>query len=56
MQLGLSHENKWLNLTDTNNNWAASWQNQQNDCAQWRLRSDWPSAQFDQSLHCALNG
>ena len=28
-------------------NWAATWQNQQNECA---------SAQFDQSLCCALNG
>ena len=34
------------------NNSATSWQNQQNDCAQRRLRSDWA----DQSLHCALNG
>ena len=32
---------------------AASWQNQQNDmCAQRRLRSDWGSAQSDQSLRC----
>ena len=31
--------------------WAASWQNQQNDaqCAQWRFRSAWASAQSDQS-------
>ena len=30
--------------------WVASWKNQQNDlCAQQRLRSDWASAQFDQS-------
>ena len=36
--------------------WAASWQNQQNDCAQQRLRSAWASAQSDQSLRCALNG
>ena len=33
--------------------WAASWQNQQNDlCAQQRLRSAWASAQSDQSLRC----
>ena len=32
--------------------WAVSWQNQQNDkCAQQRLRSAWASAQSDQSLH-----
>ena len=43
MQLGLSHENKLLNLTDTNNNWAASWQNQQNVCA--------PSEDSDQTGH-----
>ena len=31
-------------------NWAASWQNQQNDlCAQQRLGSAWASAQSDQS-------
>ena len=34
--------------------WAASWQNQQNDmCAQRRLRSAWASAQSDQSSLCA---
>ena len=33
--------------------WARAWQNQQNDlCAQWRLRSAWASAQSDQSLRC----
>ena len=32
--------------------WAAAWQNQQNDmCAQRRLRSAWASTQSDQSLH-----
>ena len=37
--------------------WATSWQNQQNDmCAQQRLRSAWASAQSDQSLPCALSG
>ena len=37
--------------------WARAWQNQQNDlCAQQRLRSTWASAQSDQSLHCALYG
>ena len=31
-------------------NWASPWQNQQNDpCAQQRLRSAWASAQTDQS-------
>ena len=35
------------------NKWASSWQNQQNDlCAQRRLRSAWASAQSDQSLRC----
>ena len=34
-------------------NWAAAWQNQQNDlCAQRRLRSAWASAQSDQSQRC----
>ena len=33
--------------------WAAAWQNQQNDlCAQQRLRSAWASAQSDQSFRC----
>ena len=33
--------------------WATSWENQQNGmCAQRRLRSDWASAQSDQSLRC----
>ena len=31
--------------------WAASWQNEQNDCTQWRLRSAWASAQTDH-LRC----
>ena len=30
--------------------YALQWQNQQNDCAQQRLRSAWASAQSDQSL------
>ena len=31
--------------------WATAWQYQQNDlCAQWRLRSDWASTRSDQSL------
>ena len=35
--------------------WAASWQNQQNDlCAQPRLRSSWISTQSDHSLCCLL--
>ena len=34
---------------------ATTWRNQQNDlCAQQRLRSAWASAQSDQSLRCAL--
>ena len=34
-------------------NWATAWQNQQNDlCAQRRLRSAWASAQSDQSQRC----
>ena len=33
--------------------WDVAQQNQQNDlCAQWRLRSTWASAQSDQSLCC----
>ena len=35
------------------NNWAASWQNQQNGmCTQRRIRSAWASDQSDQSLRC----
>ena len=34
-------------------NWATAWQNQQNDlCAQRRLRTAWASAQSDQSQCC----
>ena len=37
--------------------WAVSWQNQQNDmCAQRRLRSAWASVQSAQSFRRALNG
>ena len=36
--------------------WATSWQNQQSDCAQQRLRSARASAQSDQRLCCALSG
>ena len=39
--------------------WTATWQNQQNECAQRRLRSAWASAQSDQSsLHaqCLAKG
>ena len=33
--------------------WSAAWQNQQNDlCAQRRLRTAWASAQSDKSLRC----
>ena len=39
---------------DTKEIWAAAWQNQQNDlCAQRRLRSAWTSTHSDQSLLCA---
>ena len=33
--------------------WAASWQNQQNNCAQGRLRSAWASTLSDQSWLCS---
>ena len=33
--------------------WAASWQNQQSDCAQRRLKSDWASTPSDQTSLCA---
>ena len=37
----------------SNCNWATSWQNQQNDiCAQRRIRSAWASAKSDQRLRC----
>ena len=37
--------------------WATSWRNQQNDfCAQRRLRSAWASAQSDQSLRLPSSG
>ena len=32
--------------------WAASWQNQQSECAPSEDRSAWASAQSDQSLRC----
>ena len=36
--------------------WAATWQNQQNDmCAQRRLRSEWASTQSDHSLRCQIS-
>ena len=35
--------------------WATSWQNQQNDVLQWRLRWAWASAHTDQSLRYTLN-
>ena len=36
---------------------AAAWQNQQNNlCAQWRLKSAWAFAQSDQNLRCAFIG
>ena len=45
-----------IDMTLRINIWAASWQTKQNDCAQWRLRSAWASAQYEQTLRCALNG
>ena len=40
---------------DADNNWAVSWQSQQNGmCAQRRLKSALASAQSDQSLRCPL--
>ena len=40
-------------VTDRSVQWGAARQNQQNDlCAQQRLRSAWASAQSDQSLRC----
>ena len=41
------------NLQSKSNIWAASWQNQQNDCAP---SEDWASAQSDQSLCCPHEG
>ena len=47
VDLGISFSKLWSWLI-----WAASWQTQQNDlCAQQRLKSAWASAQFDQSTH-----
>ena len=46
--------NKFIKIYLSFDIWATSWQNQQNDmCAQQRLRSAWASAQSDQSLLCA---
>ena len=42
-----------LNYHQLLTKWAASWQNQQNDCAQQRLRSAWASTQTDRSSLCA---
>ena len=42
----------WYSLVDIKR--ATAWQNQQNDlCAQWRLRPAWSSAQSDQSSLCS---
>ena len=42
-----------LDLEDTQHHWVTAQQNQQNDlCAQQRLRSAWASVQSDQSLCC----
>ena len=35
---------------------ATTWQNQQNECTQWKRRSACASDQSDQRLRCALNG
>ena len=41
----------WYSIVDIKR--ATAWQNQQNDlCAQWRLRPAWSSAQSDQSSLC----
>ena len=49
--------NNQIPSPNRNIKWAASWQNQQNDlCAQRRLRSAWVSAQSDQSFRSALYG
>ena len=62
------HEAAWLECrwgikrcyqqrTNNVNEWATSWQNQQNGmCAQRRLRSAWAAAQSDWRLRCVLNG
>ena len=47
--------NPILTNTWSEKKWAASWQNQQNDCAPSK-DSAWASAQSDQSFHCGLNG
>ena len=45
-----------INALNIENIWATAWQNQQNDlCAQQKLRSAWESTQSDQSLDCVLN-
>ena len=52
-----SYQHHCILLSLKMDNWAATWQNQQNDfCAQWCLRSAWASAKSDQSLHYVLNG
>ena len=44
---------KWFLKWFKYGKWATAWQNQQNDlCAQRRLRSAWASAQSDQSQRC----
>ena len=45
-----------ISYCGTVHRWAATWQNQQSECAQQRLRSAWAFAQSDQSLRCVLNG
>ena len=50
------HKGKLLYFS-LENKWAASWQNQQNDlCAQRRLRSALAFTESDQSFHCPHEG
>ena len=49
-----SETGRVLKYKRSNTKWDASWQNQQNDlCAQRRLRSAWASVQSGQSRLCA---
>ena len=41
--------NTWVGSFNLKAIWATTWQNQQNECAQRRLRSAWASAQSEQS-------
>ena len=49
----LQSHTQWFLKWFQDENWAMAWQNQQNDlCAQRRLRSAWASAQSDQGQRC----